>query len=80
MNRGVEQKRVEDIWAERTGVNRYGSLVDFFRSKSTWLYNIPDTHAINVTTPLSDMLPTQILIVTPALACHLHSAHGHTSF
>ena len=46
-------------------------MVDFFGSTSSWLYNISDTNATNVATPLFGVWPTQILVVTPA---HLHNA------
>ena len=64
INEGVERKRFEDIWAARTGSDGYGSAVDLFTlgSKYFKLYNIPDTHEINVAIPLSGKSRTQILV------------------
>ena len=65
-----------------SGVEGCGSLWNLFsfRSKSSWLQNIPDNHVINVAVPLSGMSPTQILMVSPPRPCCLHNAQGHISF
>ena len=81
INGEVEQKKVEDFWAAHTGGRRIRIFCGIFSfdSNSSWLY-IPDTQAINVTMCLSGRSPTQILVVTPSTACHLHNAYGHLYF
>ena len=45
-----------------------------------WIKIFPDSHAINVATPLSGMSSTQILVVTPPPDFYLDNTRGHTSF
>ena len=66
----VEQKRVEDVWAVRrrlmsTDLRWTSSPLD---QNILGYINSCNTHPINVATPLSNMLPVLILMVSPLLA------------
>ena len=71
-----EKKRVEDVWVARTVVNIRWT---FFSSGSRyfWLYNIPDTHAINMATLLSSLFTCANSRGHSSFSL---SAHGHASF
>ena len=67
------------------GADGYWSLVGLFSfgSKSSWLYNILDTLAINMAMPrkfswshLFQLLPTQCTWTRLLLACHPHKLHS----
>ena len=81
LTEGRAKERVEYVGLHTVADDTiFGEISYPLISKSSSLYKITDTHAINVASPHSGMSLTQILLVIPPLACRLHSVYGHASF